>query len=135
LTTKYRGTKFFHEMAKQRAGKTTSKDVLEQHNTPKDGPTISLVGGGEERRRALRRVRDHFAGDSPYGLFRKRKTSRAAQDQLLNQLKKIGATPDMIKGWDSPTFTKTEAEAAVKRMARSKAPGSDGIPIEFWATF
>jgi hypothetical protein len=78
-------------------------------------------------------IANHFDGARPGGLFAVRQTDAAAAAALLADVDRR-LTPAQAAACDGP-ITEAELRAALRSMPRGSAPGSDGLPFEFYTTF
>jgi len=79
-----------------------------------------------------------FSSDSPCGLFRERVTNPAAQATLLTALPRC-LTGEAAAAGEGPAgdslLSPVELDWALHRARRGSAPGSDGLPYEFYHAF
>ena len=76
-----------------------------------------------------------YSSDSPTGLFRPSATDTAAQDTLLQHLRRRlpASLQQQAEGPDPDgRLTEEEVRAALAASANGKAPGSDGLPYEVY---
>ena len=122
-------TFYFHHLAKQRQRSTplTSLQDSSQENTLVD---LSSPEGRVQGGHILAR---HFSSDSQQGLFTMQETSAEAQASILASLDSH-MTADFTTLCDAPV-TLEDLSSALSKLPRSKHPGSDGLPYEFYQAF
>ena len=133
-------TAWFHRLAEQR----TSDSTIASLELPAAGPgqppaasAVSLADPGG-RRAAADHIADFYDGSLPSGLFHPRPTDPSARRSLLYSIDRTLSQNDRTAcegGSDGDGITAGELQAALKRCARGKAPGSDGLTYEFYRAF
>ncbi len=123
-----RPTAWFHRLHKQRQAATTITHV----SPPGAEQLVPLAGpGGKNAAEAA--FTAFFSAASPGGMFAQRPVSPAAQDTLLASLDtELSAERQTL--CDAPVSL-DELHAALLGTAKNKAPGSDGLPFEFYRAF
>ena len=121
-------TFWFHRLGQGRAPAPPIRQVLDPAtgNTYGDDTTAGATRGADV-------IADHFDGARPGGLFAVRQTDAVAAAALLADVDRR-LTPAQAAACDGP-ITAAELRTALQSMPRGSAPGSDGLPFEFYTTF
>ena len=112
-----RPTRFFLSQAKERNSSQSIQELFDGSGTP---------GGSTEH--LLRSVREFYTD-----LYRPTDTCQNEQDHLINSLT-LSADDDQHSFLESP-ISLAEMTAALRGMKPNKAPGIDGLPVEFYRRF
>jgi exonuclease III len=87
---------------------------------------------------ALQEFEQHFSAATPRGLFAARAPDVAARRQLLGSMQ-ARLSPEQADAAEGPggasPLGAEELTAALGKMARGKAPGADGLTVEFYVQF
>ena len=121
-------TGWFHRLHRQRQTQTHLSSLVapgQQNAIPLSSP------GGREAAAAT--LVSFFSGATSGGMYASRPTDVAAQDELLGAIDARLSEQRML-ACDAP-LTQEELLAALRGTARNKAPGSDGLPYEFYSSF
>jgi len=102
------------------------------HHTSGAARPVPLAGPGG-REAAELALTSYFSATSPGGMFSQRVVDRGAQDTLLAALD-TRLSADRQAFCDAPVSC-DELKAALLGTAKNKAPGSDGLPYEFYIKF
>ena len=124
-------TAWFHRLGQERRQAT----VVAQLGTPAGVASLDSHGG---RRAAAAAAEAFVSADAAEGLVRPGATDAAAQQQLLGSIDCVLSAEQRAHcdgAHADGTITAAELATALQACARSKRPGSDGLPYEFYATF
>lgn len=106
--------------------------------SPSDAPDAADLSDMRTVGPGLVHAERFFSSDSPCGLFRERATDPAAQATLLSALPRC-LTGEAAAAGEGPAgdslLSPAELDWALHRARRGSAPGSDGLPYEFYHAF
>lgn len=127
------GTAWFHRLGKP----TPDQHPILEVRDPAGGEaaqlhTVEGIGLAKDR------LADYFDGDRPGGLFHPGAPDVGAQDQLLGSLQGV-LSPDAQRACLGPCedgrLTLGCLQDALQQCPAGKAPGSDGLPYEWYRAF
>ena len=126
-------TYWFHSRAKP----TQLPTCVRQLRPAPEAPPISLDNRAGATA-ALAVFTQHYSGAQPGGVFAARPRSAEARRQMLTALDKQLSPLQALEA-EGPggagELHEVELTRAMRAQARGKAPGIDGLPVEFYATF
>ena len=126
-----RGTKYFYQRVRMENKRETIEGLIREPDSEDEQEEEKKEGEDEETKdpEKMKEIAKNFYER----LWRKRKTSHRRQEELLKGItRKIS---EEEKEQCEGNITEEEVAAMKKKMAKGKAAGIDGLPVEFWQEF